>query len=312
MNSLNNNQIRHIAGNAAEEHRQAADALKEMRKLKQRQQKWEGIMVNEPVVPFSVLMCFVILADYWLGWNFYANLAAFTVNGDDAPAWSVVTIGTVVNAFVIYTSSLLGKAYSHAIQSWHLFNKVYIEHDGQYSLALAEMEQKKSIDKNKFWFTIATIILAGIMCTLTILRLSGKTAGEIGSQHTTPAADPPLSIGELQQIVFLLIVVAVEVLLSVYFEYLFKKISLDMKVRKAITKNTTHRQRCRELDEVAFTMYSEAVKRHESVEMSHDLENLILRVKRYSSSDDAYFEHLPDKSSSSEEPTRRTSHDLLS
>ena len=268
-------EIRKIARESADQYAKYLRSMTEMRRLLRIKRDWEALTINAHVSLFTFFAIGAIIADFWLGWPYYSNLAACSTGGNNAPTWAIFSMALVVNSFIVYTASLLAKSHIPAIQRWYLYNKVYIEHSGEYALGFAKIEQNAEIQTNKHYFKLSSIVLTGVVILTTMLRLLSQTAAKEGNDKVVEVT---LSASDWIQIVMIAFIIGVELIFSIYMEYLIKKITLNWKTRKAITAHNRYHRKYRELDEVVFSLYCEARDKGIRIDLSADLEAAIARV----------------------------------
>lgn len=250
--------------------------------LKTELDNWTRIMVDTPVLFWSIVNLFLAVAEIIVSWSMYEEVQSNLFNLQPVTGVTIF-FGLVIVILAAVVSHLFSKSLSTPIFELEVFNFL---HKNDYNKPRVEAEEIISVKRRSdLWFGVFWLFVLLTLVTL----ISFNRVLLMGMLNDTEYS--------IWQNLIPIIIVIFEVFCGIYLFYLFNRIKKTIKMKVARRKYDNLKNNCAYEAKMANESYQHAIKREEEITHTKDLKDCIFRYEKRSHDNDNYVDEIPESKS---------------
>lgn len=274
-----NNQGAHERAQSANNFAKLGRKYRDLRdSLTEEYSAWQAIMVDCPVLMFTIAFFILGIVEIIISWQMYGDLQSSIL--DRPSPFLSIFLGLMVVLLGAVVSHYVGKRISSSLFELEVFN---MRHQSKYSMPLTEAQDKVRIKTRKH-FQIGTLLF--IILIIGVLAISFQRVALMG-------AITGENFGLLQKLLPV-IIITLEVFTGIYLSYFFRRIALRRKIQKMNKAFEANKNACAYETRLCNDIYEHAVSRNEQVTYNRELRDTIYRFTHRSQDSDMYVDEIPE------------------
>jgi hypothetical protein len=237
---------------------------------------WKKIMMNAPVIPFTVIYLLAFWGEALVSWEMYRDVLA-AIFPDTQPFWATLIMALFIGGFAAVVSHYGSKRFQQNLFELDVFNTIFITHLGDYTERKAREDVAEDMKKDTRWFWIGFVmlLLVGFISFNRTILMQAAEGEEQGG----------VVVNLFSQILPIVIVI-IEVFTGFYLVYLIKLMTWTRDHKKYAAAFTQHLNATISNDRAATELAHVATHRNETILDSRHLKDALYRYEHLNTNDD--------------------------